>query len=953
MKKTVFLQFIVFLTLLTTLAFGQSELARDEEFLIRGLLRDGLYEVAAERLQLFIIQYPDYPKNLRLIEEISRYCYQEGYFSLLRSLSSSYFELQEKEIPRKGEMSFFYAISKAKTEDIKPIQEFVVDLMGASSIPQGRKLLLARLLFKSFTSELDYITAVNLRNTYRYCRNDEEINLQFAELEYQFGEVEAALDLLQNLLSARNRNVAVSAAVSIAEKEFLQADFQVILDSLESVEVQEVREAGLSQQYKFYKFFALVNLARFEEAFAIYSDQLELPSQDETLIATFKALDDFNGLTRYTENLYLIAEGEEKKRLSEKLIFYYEKSGNFQSLRSHLQSLLENSSGSERANILLKLADLSLSPQDKIEYLKGALQSERRDERKIEVVEKLADLFVQTNQNDELLLLFVNNEDLPLKRNERNCYSLLLATLLGNRQQFARSQEIYAELVANPMNPDEIRLQALEHYISSQFATGELQPILDILHRLESDRLLLQLDSNSLKKLFRAGLSANELVIVEVCAELLLIRGELSSQEKLKWASLYSNPLLPKKQALLKSIISGDDRKAAIVAARSLADIYIQHNEHEHLNVLIQELRSGEKTREIKAISYLLEAKQALALEDMVSFRALLADLSDFDPESEYRNEILEHYRALAEQRGNYSFLLNNELSFASVEPTVVYKFAKSLNRAQRLYHFGDYQAVLDIYSEYPWKQKLTVEHKFMYAHTLYLTKNLQEAGNFMEQLGEEKLYPQWLSIRTRVLADAAHSRSQWQQALDLYETIYDREQTYEVDDSPLLKMAESAEATGDWQLASKYFKDYVNSYKQILGAPVLERISRSFENHSDYKNAIEIIAYLQKREKNVQQSSEYAFRVAELREKSAGAIAGAEALLAVAYDYVDNDEIASRARLQAAEKYLKLNERQLAIRQFRIVAERYPTLENGRQAAARLVQLAGIEQTIEEEILQ
>jgi tetratricopeptide (TPR) repeat protein len=466
-------------------------------------------------------------------------------------------------------------------------------------------------------------------------------------------------------------------------------------------------------------------------------------------------------------------------------------------------------------------------------------------------------------------------------------------------------------------------------------------------------RLLELLSDRSLQIVFAAALALEENEIAARSGEYLYLREALQPADQLAWGTSVLTSNREYGRAILERLLDSEKEEVGYSAARTLAAELEQKGMYTELARLGERLVSEYAGSRLSHLGSLFEARAARARNAAVAFRKTVNTFLRNHPDSPVAVEMRALFVTVALEAGNTMAALSADTTFEEIEPSRIWRADASLNRARSLFHFGDYADVVEIYQAYPRTERLSDSHRYMYAVSLNRLGQVSQAGRIMSTVEESALYPQWRWPRLEVLADAAFANQGWQQALELYQRIYESHAPEALRQQILFPMAEAAERTGRWPVAAPYYQRFISKNREALTAELLQQLAGRFAENQDYDNAISILRIVAARLEDSMEKSEVSFRIARLVQRHRGAEAGAEELLKVAYEYGEYDEIAGKARLQAAEAYLKAEMRELAIRQFKIVAERYQRLPAGREAAARLVQLSGINQTIEEEVLQ
>lgn len=953
MNKLHFSFVLLLLLLVASPVFAQDELARDDEYLIRGLIRDGLYDVASDSLLQFVQAYPEHGKAPTLLREVAGKLYDLKDFPRLHQLSQLYYDRYFQNNAAGREMRYFLALSAARLGMFDEQQHLMREAVEDARLSLGRRLAVARslggLLLKN--RELDTLRQM-ARGTPAFSK-DSQIRLLLAHadrLQERWNEAETAY---QQLIKVRDPVIKAGATLGLCRIYNQQSRFQETADIMAEAEDGLFLETGRSAAAKELEFIACLHVEQYERAFTIYRGSIRPPSQDDILITTYRALNEIQGVIRQIENRYLVCRDyERKQKLGARLETLYEEAGDRAALESLLKDQLVLADSRKKREIYRKLANASVVPAERRGYLVQAL--EHADQAKYRIPLLLALLEEEGKRGDtsSMLDIIARIEELRPEPAVFTRTQLIKSRILF---QQGRHEECYS-LIEDLNNwfylTEEQQLTAMDRAMSAAWADGFPAPALSILRDFHCDLSVADFDDDTLRKVLEIGLAEVDESYLLRAGEELLARGLLTENDQLRWGSALIEADFPTGKAALATLLDSTGSSIAKQAARAILEKAIVSGYEEEFYQLAEELNSGTYGAGMEELGKLYLARGARLANDAVSFSRISREQIQTAEDEAIRREMISLYAETARESGNYQLALNLDGEFGSLEPTVIAAADRKLNAARRFFHLEMYQEVAEMYHANLREDSLSEDYRYMFAYALNERGNYEPALTLLEGIDPEALLPHWRTQRLRLLADGFFAGQQWEKAVELYNSYFDQT-TFKARDINLhFKLGEAHNQLGQWREADVHFKKWL-AEKADGEEEKLEYLAELYVQKGDKGGAIEILREIEELTEGVEERSKIRFRIVGLIEKERGALQAAEAYLGIAYEYREEAEIAGKARYMAAEAYLAANERQLAINQFKIVAREFNRLEIGRQAAIRLVQLAGIDEDIEEEVLQ
>lgn len=366
----------------------------------------------------------------------------------------------------------------------------------------------------------------------------------------------------------------------------------------------------------------------------------------------------------------------------------------------------------------------------------------------------------------------------------------------------------------------------------------------------------------------------------------------------------------------------------------------------------------------------LLEGASSAWLGDWALFTAAECAGKDGDPSGEvsrltellaraphgpYADAAVARLQEIAIAAADYGTALQSDPTFMRYSPPNLVGADRQLVTAQRHALAGHFEDAVRLYDVVPGAASLSLEHRYYFALSLHRVGRFADAQRIVETLAPELLILPWRLEQDRILADALFAVGNAPAAFIHYRSLLAEELNPDLRYAILPAAARCAELAGDWPAADRLLREYLETAKTRGESQIEEtaRVAEIFATHRDYATAIDLYRQIELLITAPEKAVVIGFRIAELTELRSGAEAAAEEYLTIAYRNPGLGIWPARARMKAAALFERSGLRDLAERQYRTVAESWPATEEGQAAIQRLREMLVERELVEEEQLQ
>lgn len=938
--------------------------ARDDENLIDGLLRDKLYEIAADKILDFVFKYPQHPRRENMLFEISKTLMERTNAAKAVPLLRCY--LQEFPAGRsRNAVRLMLARAQLSTGEIAQAVGLLEGIVADSSYSAADLMEARQLLSEQYLAQERYGAIITLLES-SATRNTPPNNLLLLARAYRgIGQHLEAVELLKRLVSSSRRDdVWREARVELSSLYVELARYQDCVGLLESWRPREGESfTEEDKRLLLAKSVSHYHLGIYKEAYQIISalwsqgkEQTDLAGQMPSILMALKEWqsaaeilgDQFAGMTD------TIRRRQIGEILAKALI---EAGRGRQALRVLRELVKEFSQPDEKAELLLRSADLATDTELKIDLLDEALSLSPSPLMETRIIESKAVVLEKLGRWQEAIDVLSGSGQTGSDSKTRFGTELRIGEILLRHGAFEGAEEAFSKAATAGVRSDELSL-TYQHLIRVRIILRRWSEADDAFQRFYSfapetsipiqvwrDMSLAWVMMGDYEKSTWAALNA--IVTSEG------LGGDRISKELLYLAVQANSATRPELvEAIYEQLGSSEDNSTRVSAAAGLIAVAVQKEDWQEASERSQaliDLDAGNWETDWATFT----KAHALGLLGLASQKAaLLQQMARAQPRGDFVSAAIEELQEMALQKGQYDSALQTDLQFNFLSPGRQYEADRVLRQAQQAFRAGQIDRAITLYENHPDPLKMPEFHRFVFASALFRSGSAPEkALALLNSLEPQQLLKPEQWERLRMLAGIYHVQGRSDQSLEIYRQLLEFPLPIDMQLLVLFNSARTAEDSGRWPLAQQYYERYLTGAKRV--EPDLQNIqiiAESLAAHGDLESAAKLYRELQVLTDDEEKSVEYNFRAAEMIELGGREEEAAEEFLKIAYQHPDLHPWPARGRLRAGMIYEKQDRFDAAIRQYQYVAENYPDTEEGKRGAQRLATLRQRMLKIEEE---
>jgi len=204
LRRTVPLLIAAALLLTLSTSLWAQQRARDDENLIKGLMRDRLYDVAADKIFDFVFKYPQHPRREKMLYDISEILVKEGREAKATPLLGCY--LQEfPDGPHRRQITMMLARAQLATGEQAAASEILKLIISDSSFSAADNAAAREMLAQQFLSQQRFSAATELIEGTPERRISNRGRLILARAHRGLGRLDEAEATLRGILSRTRR----------------------------------------------------------------------------------------------------------------------------------------------------------------------------------------------------------------------------------------------------------------------------------------------------------------------------------------------------------------------------------------------------------------------------------------------------------------------------------------------------------------------------------------------------------------------------------------------------------------------------------------------------------------------------------------------------------------------------------------------------------------------------
>lgn len=958
------LLFVFLFSLLMPGSSAAQQGSRDDEYLINGLIRDGLYEVASDKIFDFVFKYPSHPRREKMLFDISETLIKQNSYAKAKPLLRCYLqEFPEGRWQRIVKLMLARALFTAN--DFSSASPLLDEIISDNNQRTADRLDAKEMLAEIYLSQGRNEDARVLLEEKSPKGTGPRIRLILAKNLIKLQQVAEAEELLKNLVSRRRRDdvwdeareTLVSLYLSLSRyqeclqllnnwkaptnNEYSAADKKISLAL--AVSYYHLGDYNLSYSYISPIFHASDNQA---------DTAAQLPS-------VLFALKEWLSVVSILEtNLNKEIDTLKKIEIGERLTEAYIETGNHEKAYATIKKIAPlYNDPDDRVESLLKAYNLVPTREEKIVLLKEAILMTPGEQLLSKIQYLLGRELTNLGQYEEAM----KELEQSVLTDPTSRYApeslLLISDLLSDSESLVEAEKVLLRIRDNFPNFSKTN-NVLVKLIAIEYSLGKWGDVLLHYKGLKENSLPQEILPESIKF---AAIAAFKTGDSSLAAELGL-ESYLYTLEDISWLQTFrivqiDDLDIPEiQESELLAMMAQENPALKTSAALALINHYKKNSQWEKGNNITMQIEAQSPD---SALRNWCRYQSAYFYEQMGQEVSRVNMLNNIVADREagvYSRLAVKELQRIALSKGDYGSLLQSDPAFLVNSPVSIFAADQSLNKARTYFRSGNYSAAMAIYSAYPDKKNLFVEHQYYYAMSLYYKGDLFKAHGVFESIDNSTLLIAWQWDKELVSAQFYERTGAIEDAYNSYRALLQKPVPAEKRLAMLIPFAEIAEKLGKWPEARSVYLEFIQVAEADIPKSDLnnwEMVAEKFSKHQEYDQAIEILKMV--RSLNVDQDLAVAvdFRIAELTAITRGDEAGIDAFLSIAYQNPDQGIWPARARLKAGQLYEKLGNAMAAERQFKLVAENWPESEEGKSAAKRLFELANIRTDVKEEQIQ
>jgi tetratricopeptide (TPR) repeat protein len=944
--------------------------ARDDENLIRGLLRDKLYEVAADKIFDFVFKYPQHPRRESMLFDICTTLVEMGKETKAVPLLRCYLQ----EFPQGQhlrQVTMMLARSEAAGGENAKAIELLRKIISDSAFSAADQTAAREILAGIYLRQFRFDGAATLIEGAPERRVSADGRLLLARALRGQGRREEAEVVLRSLVSESRHGEAWQRARAELATLYVEMaryqDCQALLQDWTPPTSGSINE--LNRQLLLALASSHYHLGDYETAYRALAPLTSAagaaatagPSQRE-LISIMLSLNEWSSASELIAPLYAGARDSIlKENLGLMLADAYTGSGRFPDAIAVLGELAEMSSDPGRkVDLLMRAAGVSSNSEARLALLDKALQAGPSGKLMVDLQFARAAVLERTGKKTEAIDALMKIVELGEGTSGGAAEALLrVGDINLNNGELEQAERVFTGVAERP----------------SIMATRRAA-----LERLVRVRMLLREWGRSTEAFGILRSTANEEEISGQAwfdgAAALAALGKHEESARAAQRAYLSDPELPERGAERAMMLMADEsyRAGGLDLAESIYSEMLQSGESNirvaaaagYIQCAISAGRLEEAVERCRALAESSEntwlsgwarltmARVYESLGDLESKKKTLTAIALELQGSTFADAAYQELRKMALDAGAYSAAANYDPLFASINPQKQYEADRLLLRARKLVLEKNYEQAARLYRAYPEALIMPDHDRFLCAIAFHETGDHAGALNLMLSVDGDRLQVPQRRERDLVIAEAMVAVGKPDDALAIFRALLAEALPQVMRLDTVFGAARASEAAGRWADANNYYHDYLERSKDLEpDLQRMEKIAEAFAAHGELADAAELYRQLKILASDTNQLVAYSYKAAMMLADGGELELAAEEFLKIAYQHPDMDPWPARSRLRAGAIYERLERLDAAERQYRVVAEKYPESEEGKAAAQRLRAISERREAIKEEQLK
>ncbi len=942
--------------------------ARDDENLIRGLLRDRLYEVAADKIFDFVFKYPRHPRRESMLYDICDKLLGRGNEAKAGPLLRCYMqEFPEGQYRR--QITMMLARAEVATGQFPQAIDLLRQIIGDNSFSASDQAEGRVLLAELYLTQQRFDGAVSLLESIASRRISARGRLTLARAYKASGRFDEAEEALKALLRGSGRGETWQWAR--AELSWLYVEAARYQDCLSLLEDWTPPATGdlsdLSTKLLLAEAISHYHLGDYESAYNTLGPLegsgsfplAEVSNSQLEIIGVLLALNEWRPASELIAPLYA---SNQDTLLREKLAEQF------------VDTLVKSALPEEAIRVLREMADSSGEPDHKAVYLSRAAGLADTSSLKLELLDEAvnctpsqtylsgllfdrAEVLERAGRLDEAKSTL---EGVIALHGEGNGASPEAHVRIGNLQllqgYIGDAQSSFELTAASPGLP-EIRRIALARLMHCHIRQRNWRNAIEVFGSLRSFSSDDQIPAGSWRDMATAasmsGLhdSASESAQRAILSASDPAPGELYSQLLFLAAESYRAGQIHIAESVYQWLMNNGDEDVSLAAGPGYILCAVgteRWREAVERSRVVAE--SADDSWVAAWVRYILATAQGELGELEEKQQTFLSLARDF-PDTAFADAAVEELKQLALDSGIYASALQFDPRFSELSPEKQYEADRLLLRAQKLVVTGSFEQAARLYRAFPRLLLMPPQHRFLCARAFHRTGSYSDALRLMMSVSVEDLTAPQRFERDLVMAESLVAEGKPDGALSLFRGLLNNPLPGSMRLDALFGAARASEAAGRWAEAQAFYNDYLEHSKaDEPDLSRIERVAEAFAAHGEHAKAAQLYRRLKLLAKGTESLASYSFKAAMMLENGGSLELAVEEYLKIAYQNPDLEPWPARCRLRAAAVYERLERFDAAERQYRVVAEDYPESEEGRAAAERLRALGARREVVTEE---
>jgi tetratricopeptide (TPR) repeat protein len=944
----------------TNPAVAQAE-ARDDENMIRGLMRDKLYEAAADRVFEFVFKYPNHPRREALLYEICDALIKGGKETKAVPLLRCY--LQEFPGGRwRMAISLMLARGQVATGDYAAAVQLLETVVSESGYSSSDQTFARNMLAELYLVQGRYQdTAALLRQSVTR-GSSAKSRLLYARALRGSGEWEGAERMLQQLLGERRGSEAWEEAR--AELAFLFLDTARYQDCVQLLsdwtpkaeENPNERRLILALTVSYY------HLGDYERAFEslekIWSKAKGDSAPANQFPSILLALHEWRAAAEILKESYAKSQSTLRKiGLGNLLVRALIASGNQDEAVGVLVRMAGEIPGPQaRAELLLRAAELSTEPARSLEIIQEVLSDSVAPVIAQEAYRLKTRLLVQGGQVKEAIAALEALEALDGPGIDIAEAAAEKGEILLKIGDLRNAETAFRTAVTNlPFSP--ARMRAYPLLVRTLILAGKPGEAVEA-----AESYLPLLDSKKTATSFWQDLASAYSLIgrhreaAAAAGRALITDGVDGEQGVVPLLLAFAGRakeagMLELSEATYRHLLDSGGREVRTAALSGLIECSIRREDWQAAADYCQRLSAVEQDSWAAGWADFTLTRCLDELGRTLERDVVLTRLAERGVGSPFTDAGVDELKRLALESKRYDSALRADPQFNALNPDKQHEYDRLLRQAQRASIAGDHERAVSMYDQYPVAMLMPAEQRYTHAFSLFALGREADAYHSLLKVDEDKLLPAQQWNRLQMMAAALYSTGKTAEAHSYYKLLLERPIPPLLRLNALYGLAKAEETAGWWPEAKEHYGLYLDESKSIEpDLVVLQQIAESYASHGDLKSAAELYRRIELLVRDPIEAVRYRFRSVELREEAGEEDYAVEEYLKIAYQNAGLQPWAPRARLKAAAIFERQNRVDAALRQYEVVADRYPGTDEGNAAAQRLREIRAAREGVQEE---